>query len=92
MYYAYIIYKNKKEIRESGIVENWEECKEKIYKRPAKFKKFGRLDDAEEFIRENGAWSVKKLLLILTILTLSSCTWLDDEMKDWESNTTGLKR
>ena len=35
---------------------------------------------------------MKKLLLILTILTLSSCTWLDDEMKDWESNTTGLKR
>ena len=35
---------------------------------------------------------MKKLLLLLTILTLSSCTWLDDEMKDWESNTTGLKR
>ena len=55
MYYAYIVYKNKTDIRESGIVESWEECKEKIYKRPAKFKKFGRLDDAEEFIRENGA-------------------------------------
>ena len=55
MYYAYIVYKNKNEIRESGIVEDWEECKEKIYKSPAKFKKFGRLDDAEEFIRENGA-------------------------------------
>lgn len=35
---------------------------------------------------------MKKLLILLTILTLSSCTWLDDEMKDWESNTTGLKR
>ena len=35
---------------------------------------------------------MKKLLLLLTILTLSSCTWLDGEMKDWESNTTGLKR
>lgn len=55
MYYAYIVYKNKTEIRESGIVENWEECKEKVHKRPAKFQKFGRLEDAEEFIRENGA-------------------------------------
>ena len=35
---------------------------------------------------------MKKLLVLLTILTLSSCTWLDDEMKDCESNTTGLKR
>ena len=35
---------------------------------------------------------MKRIVLIISILTLSSCTWLDDEMKDWESNTTGLKR
>ena len=35
---------------------------------------------------------MKRIILTISILTLSSCTWLDDEMKDWESNTTGLKR
>ena len=35
---------------------------------------------------------MKKLILIMSILTLTSCTWMDDEVKDWESNTKGLKR
>ena len=53
-YYAYIIYKNKLNIKESGIVNTWDECKEKVERRPAKYKKFGRKSDAEDFLKENG--------------------------------------
>ena len=35
---------------------------------------------------------MKKIILLLMGLTLTSCTWIDDELKDFESDTKGLKR
>ena len=39
-----------------------------------------------------GVVTIKKLIIILSLFTISSCTIFDDMSKDFESDTIGLKR
>ena len=43
-YYGWVLFKDK------GVVNSWEECKELVSGRHAEFKKFGRKEDAEEWV------------------------------------------